>query len=188
VIQIGASPVTISELGRWKLSGNSQVNTVKIVQENNVNLPGALVTVTMANGPVGTFVYTALPAPVTLEANKAYYLVTSVTDQGDTWYDWNQPVSSTGGVSIVSTVWAPPGGGYSRYGAGSSSYGQVGLKSDPTSLVTRTNWCRSPREPTAVRPSSTTGKGVAGSSEKKSRARPGGSLLRRPAMSMTACG
>jgi RHS repeat-associated protein len=94
-----------------------------------VNLPGALVTVTMANGPVGTSVYTALPAPVTLEANKAYYLVTSVTDQGDTWYDWNQPVSSTGGVSIVSTVWAPPGGGYSRYGAGSSSYGPVGLKS-----------------------------------------------------------
>ena len=41
----------------------------------------------------------------------------------------NQPVSSTGGVSIVSTVWAPPGGGYSRYGAGSSSYGPVGLKS-----------------------------------------------------------
>ena len=41
----------------------------------------------------------------------------------------NQPVSSTGGGSIVSTVWAPPGGGYSRYGAGSSSYGPVGLKS-----------------------------------------------------------
>ena len=41
----------------------------------------------------------------------------------------NQPVSSTGGVSIVSTVWAPSGGGYSRYGAGSSSYGPVGLKS-----------------------------------------------------------
>jgi RHS repeat-associated protein len=41
----------------------------------------------------------------------------------------NQPVSSAGGVSIVSTVWAPPGGGYSRYGAGSSSYGPVGLKS-----------------------------------------------------------
>jgi len=41
----------------------------------------------------------------------------------------NQPVSSTGGVSIVSTVWAPPDGGYSRYGAGSSSYGPVGLKS-----------------------------------------------------------
>jgi hypothetical protein len=41
----------------------------------------------------------------------------------------NQRVLSTGGVSIVSTVWAPLGGGYSRYGAGSSSYGPVGLKS-----------------------------------------------------------
>ncbi len=49
-----------------------------------MNLPGALVTVNLASGSGGTFVYSALPAPVTLEANKAYYLVTSVTDQGDT--------------------------------------------------------------------------------------------------------
>jgi RHS repeat-associated protein len=129
VIQIGSSPVTISELGRWKLPGNFRTHTVKIVQENNVDLPGALVTVNMASGSDGTFVYSALPAPVTLEANKAYYLVTSVTDQGDTWYDWNQKVTTTGGLTVVSTVWAPSVGGYSRYGAGGSSYGPVGLKS-----------------------------------------------------------
>ena len=113
----------------------------------------------------------------------------------------NQPVSSTGGGSIVSTVWAPPGGGYSRYGAGSSSYGPVGLKSgsgaqigvtttlasyefgDENQLVSVTQG--TDRRTTFVY----TGKGGAGSPGKKPRARPGnGSLLQRPAMSMTACG
>jgi len=71
----------------------------------------------------------ALPAPVTLEANKAYYRVTSVSDQGNTCYDWNQKVTATGGLTMVSTVWAPSGGIYSRYGGGGSSYGPVGLES-----------------------------------------------------------
>jgi RHS repeat-associated protein len=128
MIQVGPSPVTISELGRWKLSGNSRWNTVKIVQQNNMDLPEAWVTVNMANGAVGTFVYAALPAPITLAANTSYYLVTSVTMQGDTWYDLNQKVTSTGGVSVGPTVWAPEVGGYSLYGAGGTSFGPVGLK------------------------------------------------------------
>lgn len=60
------------------------MNTVKIVQQNHVDLPGGSVTVNMANGGAGTFVYSALLAPVTLEANKAYYLMASVSNQGDT--------------------------------------------------------------------------------------------------------
>ena len=54
MIQVGPSPVTISELGRWKLSGNSRVATVKIVQQNNVDLPGALVTVNIKGSVKGS--------------------------------------------------------------------------------------------------------------------------------------
>jgi hypothetical protein len=53
-----------------------------------------------------------LPAPVTLEANQTYDLVSSETAGGDLWYDWNQTVTSTGGLSVISTVWSYPGGPY----------------------------------------------------------------------------
>ena len=51
---------TISELGQWKLAGNFRTHTIKIVKENNVNLPGATVSVDMADGSVGTFIYSAV--------------------------------------------------------------------------------------------------------------------------------
>ncbi len=38
-------------------------------------------------------------------------------------------MTAAGGLTVVSTVWAPPVGGYSRYGGGGSSYGPVGLES-----------------------------------------------------------
>ena len=85
-------PGTISELGRWKLPGNFGTHTVKIVQENNTNLPGATGSVNPTGASDGTWVYSALPAPVTLETtvtletNKAYYLVSSETAGGDRWH------------------------------------------------------------------------------------------------------
>ena len=82
----------------------------------------------LAGGSVGTFVYSALPASVVLEANKIYYLVSSETDGMDSWYDWNQAVTSSGGLSVVSTVWSYPGGPFSLYGHSSTGFGPVGLK------------------------------------------------------------
>jgi RHS repeat-associated protein len=128
VIRIGSAPVIVSELGRWKLSGSSGTHIVKIVQENQADLPGATTSVNLAGGSVGTFVYSALPASVVLEPNKIYYLVSSETEGMDSWYDWNQAVTSSGGLSVVSTVWSYPGGPFSLYGHGSTGFGPVGLK------------------------------------------------------------
>ena len=38
---VGPAPVTVTELGRWVLSGNSQDHTVKVVDMNGIDVPGA---------------------------------------------------------------------------------------------------------------------------------------------------
>ena len=62
----------------------------------------------LARGSDNTFVYSALPASVVLEANKTYYLVSSETENGDTWYNLTQNVTVSGGLSAISTVWRFP--------------------------------------------------------------------------------
>jgi RHS repeat-associated protein len=84
--------------------------------------------VNLAGGSDNTFVYSALPAAVVLEANKTYYLVSEETENGDTWYDLTQNVTVSGGLSAISTVWRYPGANYTRYGGGGLSFGPVGLK------------------------------------------------------------
>jgi len=118
----------ISELGRWKLAGGYRTHTVKIVREDETDLPGATVLVNLAGGSDNTFVYAALPSSVVLEANKTYYLVSSETENGDTWYNLTQNVTVSGGLSAISTVWRYPGANYTRYGGGGLSFGPVGLK------------------------------------------------------------
>ena len=75
----------IPNLIRRKLVGGTGTHTVKIVQKNNLDLPGATVLVNLTGGSVGSCVYSALPALVTLEANKTYYLVSWETAIGDWW-------------------------------------------------------------------------------------------------------
>lgn len=119
---------TIFELGRWKLAGGYRTHTVKIVREDQTDLPGATVLVNLAGGSDNTFVYVALPSPVVLEANKTYYLVSSETENGDTWYNLTQNVTVSGGLSAISTVWRYPDANYNRYRGGGLSFGPVGLK------------------------------------------------------------
>ena len=96
-------------MGRWKLAGGYRTHTVKIAREDETDLPGATVLVNLAGGSDNTFVYSALPSSVVLEANKTYYLVSSETENGDTWYNLTQTVTVSGGLSAISTVWRYPG-------------------------------------------------------------------------------
>ncbi|MBM3850733.1 MAG: hypothetical protein FJ396_11230 [Verrucomicrobia bacterium] len=100
-----------------------------MVREVQTDLPGATVLVKLTGGGVWTFVFSALPAPVTLEANQTYDLVSSETAGGDRWYDWNQTVTATGGLSVTSTAWSYPGGPYIRYAGGGLSQSLVDIAS-----------------------------------------------------------
>ena len=86
---VGASPITVTQLGRLWLSGNSQTHALKLVDASSrADVPNGLVTVSMAGGSAGQFVYGALPGAITLLANTRYYLVSQESPGGDQWaYD-----------------------------------------------------------------------------------------------------
>jgi len=75
----------IPNLIRRKLAGGNGTHRVEIVREDQIGLPGATGSVNLTGGSVGSCVYSALPAPVTPEANKTYYLMSWETAIGDWW-------------------------------------------------------------------------------------------------------
>jgi RHS repeat-associated protein len=86
--QVGSSPVVVTELGRWVVSGNSQTHTMKLVQANGTDLAGGTTVVNTSGATAGQFVYASLAAPVTLSANTTYYVVSQEASGGDQWYNY----------------------------------------------------------------------------------------------------
>jgi len=101
---VGATPITVCELGRWVLSGNTASHTVKLADATTGNdLPGASVTVATAGAPVG-FKYATLAAPVTLNAYSSYYLLCQETLNGDKWYQGNTTLIPAPGVATINNA------------------------------------------------------------------------------------
>jgi hypothetical protein len=134
-LTVGASPITVSSLGRFGLSGNTQFHTVKLVRAQDGNdVPGASVSVSMANATPGVFQYAALASPVTLSAYTSYYLVSYETSNADTWYDWSASVTfpsnpPPGNLSTTAVVWGLYGGpgGWATAATNGNSFGPVDL-------------------------------------------------------------
>lgn len=98
---VGEAPITIRELGRWVVSGNTATHTVKLVDAaTSVDLPGGVVSVATAGAPAG-FKYVALATPVTLTANTAYYLISQETSGGDQWYDGGSTLTYAASVATI---------------------------------------------------------------------------------------
>jgi hypothetical protein len=109
-VTVGAQPLDVGSLGRIVASGNSSTHLVKIVNATGIDVVGASVSVNVAGGTPGTFVYAALLAPVTLSANATYYIVSQETQGSDQWYDLNTSALTTTDATLAAAV----------YGAGSS--------------------------------------------------------------------
>ena len=103
---VGPAPVTITELGRWVLSGNSQDHTVKVVDMNGMDVPGVAVNVPTAGRPAGQFSYATLAAQVLLEANTSYYLVSQETSGGDQFLAYNNVLTTSMGATNNNPAWA----------------------------------------------------------------------------------
>ena len=86
---VGAAPITVTQLGRLWLSGNSQTHALKLVDASTrADVPNGSVSLSMAGSASGQFVYGTLPGTITLPANSSYYLVSLETPGGDQWaYD-----------------------------------------------------------------------------------------------------
>lgn len=109
-ITVGGSNITLKELGRYFVSGNSGSHTLKIVRaSDNVDLGS--VSINMATGTADAlgYKYATLGTPVTLSANTAYYIVSLETNGGDQWYGRNPAalphLTTTGAATVNSGIY-----------------------------------------------------------------------------------
>ena len=137
---VGASPITVRELGRWVIAGNTGTHIVKLVDAaTSTDVPGGSATVATAGAPAG-FKYATLAAPLTLAANTSYCLVSRESAGGDQWYDGACALTYPTGLATVTTpIWSPAGTTYyNGYGAGygaKTCYGPLALTYSATPVA-----------------------------------------------------
>jgi hypothetical protein len=86
--------MTVSELGRWVVPGNTGTHIVKLV-DASTGIDLGSVSVATAGAPAGQFKYTTLSTAVTLAPGAAYYVLSQETAGGDQWYDFAAPAPGT---------------------------------------------------------------------------------------------
>ncbi len=127
-LTVGASPVTITHLGRYKLSGNSGTHNLLLVRASDGGAM-ASVNISMSGGTVGQFTYALLSSPVTLAANTAYYLGSQEQTGGDTFYEGNTVISATSVATVNGASYRPGGGGgWNLINGTNTSYVPVNFK------------------------------------------------------------
>ncbi len=118
-----SSNITVTDLGRWVVSGNSGSHFVGLYNMVGTGTLLTSATVVTSGAAVG-FAYAAC-TPVTLTAGSTYVVQSTETSGGDQWYDSNTvltPVSTIG--SILSAQFSI----LSSNGAANNSYGPVSFK------------------------------------------------------------
>jgi uncharacterized protein YfiM (DUF2279 family) len=93
-ITVGASPLSVTHLGRWVVPGNSGTHTVKLV-DAATGTDVASASVATAGAATGQFQYTSLSTPVALAENTSYYLLSQEIAGGDLWYDFSNAAAGT---------------------------------------------------------------------------------------------
>jgi fibronectin type 3 domain-containing protein len=125
--QTGASPVTVTALGRVLLAGNVHDHQVALVEASSGTVLATALW-TPAGGVHNQISYVALAAPVTLAANSQYYVASLEVAGQDSWYSYNTPVVTTAAAAAETAVYSNNGTTWVPYGAsGSYSYVPVGF-------------------------------------------------------------
>ena len=129
-LTVGAASLTIHELGRWVVAGNTAAHAVKLVAAaTSVDVPGGAVSVATAGAPSGQFKYVPLATAVTLAANTAYYLISQEANGGDQWSNWGTVLTYPASVATINnSVYcngAPP---YNNMGYANDSFGPLDFR------------------------------------------------------------
>jgi hypothetical protein len=128
----GSITATVTALGRWKVAGNSQSHGVKMFKyvDGVSDILVASVGVSMTVGDAGSYVYTPLSTPITLEADTAYYIVSEEFNGGDEWYDNDTTAdleSSFAAIFAGAVVSDGNGGGFENTAVAPAMYGPVNM-------------------------------------------------------------
>lgn len=119
-IAVGPRPLTVTSLGRYKLAGNHQTHLVKILDSHGRRVAATTVDMTRKPDRRG-FVDAPLAKPVTLPPG-IYYVYSSETPRGDSWYGAGGTLHSTADVAVVA---AAHGRDLAASGPAGGSYGPV---------------------------------------------------------------
>jgi uncharacterized repeat protein (TIGR02059 family) len=126
---VGASPITVSSLGRWVIAGSAGAShAVKLVNAaTGVDVPGGSVTINTSGATAGAFKYVALASPITLSASTAYYLVCAEAGGGELWLSFDSTMTVTAVAVANGTVYntSTSGGTWNEGATAGQSY--VGL-------------------------------------------------------------
>lgn len=107
-ITVGNSPLTVTALGRADLGGSLGVHRMRIVEaatESDLLDDPVRLVMTQAAGN-GDFKYVQLPAPVVLQANTSYYILSEEKVGEDLWYDSDLKVKSTPAATVDIGIWS----------------------------------------------------------------------------------
>jgi hypothetical protein len=125
-IVVGASPITVTALGRMMANGNTDTHLVKLVYAGDgTDVPGGAVSISMAGATVGQFQYSSLSAPIVLSTGTAYYLVSQESAGGDFWFYDDTTITTTSAASEISAVWTDGSGVWHLNGGAGQSFGPV---------------------------------------------------------------
>lgn len=83
---VGATPIHVTQLGRYILSTHSQTHPIKITANGNQTALATCSVDASLTSP-GNFGYCTLSSPLTLNANTTYVILSLEYSGGDTWYD-----------------------------------------------------------------------------------------------------
>ncbi|SDS22682.1 Right handed beta helix region [Paenibacillaceae bacterium GAS479] len=117
-LETAGNPIAVTAFGRVNLPGSYGLHRMKLVDAaTGADVSGSLVQLNMSDAAAnGDFSYVQLPAAVTLEANKVYYLMSEEKVGEDVWYDSDMIVTTASVATARIGVWgsaykeSPPGG------------------------------------------------------------------------------
>ncbi|HEY0827744.1 MAG TPA: hypothetical protein VGE40_06595, partial [Bacilli bacterium] len=123
-ITVGGSPITVQQLGRYYVSGNNKIHTLKLVNSAGTTL--ATTSVDMSQGTADSlgFKYGGLSTPITLAANTSYYIYSLELKGGDIWYNNTISVSTTSAATVNNSSY----GDRIINGSTGNTYGPVNFK------------------------------------------------------------
>jgi hypothetical protein len=126
-ISVNASPLTITALGRMFAPGNTLSHAVKIVNgATGADVAGSSVSIPMSGGTAGSFVYGNLSAPIVLNPNAVYYVLSQESSGGDQWYDFSNTSATTNWVAaLTGSVYGTAAPYTSVAGSAGRMYGPV---------------------------------------------------------------
>jgi hypothetical protein len=135
-IFVGATPISVTGLGRMAAPGNGGTHLLKLVDgSDGTDVPGGSVTVSMSGSIAGQFQYANLSAPVVLLPGSAYYVLSQETSRGDAWYYDDTLVQTMPVATELSGAWGYGSGQWYLNGGAGQTFGPLDIKYTTTTLA-----------------------------------------------------